>query len=215
MAHFASLTVTTLAHIGNWQAALLEVQSQYPAIRPDAPEREPTLLPPPLPVKQQMDQFGGWNRKIKSNLTNLERLVTNHEERMSGMVMRALFGMLQATTNKIQQKIWDIDPQRLQREMNDIFGQMDRNYDALDDIQQRMQDAFEAREQDNNPDFDPVYFRHLHRMWQELDEMGDRIDQTDQELHALAQHLHPGFASEAGAEHENQEGNEGDDGEEN
>ncbi|KAF5257153.1 hypothetical protein FOXYS1_12339 [Fusarium oxysporum] len=60
MATFPVITVCTVGQLGFWKSSLEKIKETYPLIRANAPRRSPTYLPPPLPVKEKMEERAIW-----------------------------------------------------------------------------------------------------------------------------------------------------------
>ncbi|KAF9776103.1 hypothetical protein IL306_005768 [Fusarium sp. DS 682] len=173
MADFATLSVTTRALIDNWQMSILETQDLFPATRPDASAREPTIIPPPLPVKQKMNEFAQYQRVVKRNINILQRLMTNNEQRVRLMDLVALSGSLETTTIKIQMTIWDLDPDRYNRELLQTAARLRQTHADLDDLDDRRAN-------------DPA---NPQRFVQEMEQMQEKVDQTSQEVDMFSHRL--------------------------
>ncbi|KAF9776102.1 hypothetical protein IL306_005767 [Fusarium sp. DS 682] len=72
----ADIIITALRLCGTWAQSLKEIEDMFPAISLDTPRREPTLLPPPLPVREQMNEYIEYRRSIDFNLRLLRLRAT-------------------------------------------------------------------------------------------------------------------------------------------
>ncbi|PNP86514.1 hypothetical protein FNYG_00216 [Fusarium nygamai] len=108
-----------VGQIGFWKSTLDEVKEIYPPLRNDAPRRSPTYLPPPLPVKEKMDEIFRFQFAGDQSIIFLRDNATSTEEVMVLRVIEWLARIQRNDTGRIQRMIWTLDPERFDREIRD------------------------------------------------------------------------------------------------
>ncbi|KAH7222565.1 uncharacterized protein BKA55DRAFT_546079 [Fusarium redolens] len=117
MPNFGTITVATVGQIGFWQTSMDGIKDTYPLVCRDAPPREPTFLPPPLPVLEQMEELRRYRWAVDESVRYLRDHATNGEEQMVVNVLTRLKEITEAENRRIQHAIWTIDPARYQWEL--------------------------------------------------------------------------------------------------
>ncbi|EXL70898.1 hypothetical protein FOPG_13327 [Fusarium oxysporum f. sp. conglutinans race 2 54008] len=79
----------------------------------------PPISPPPLPVKEKMDEIYRFQWAVDECIVFLREHATNGEELMVLRVIEWLAAAQRNDTGRIQRAIWTIDPGRFRREMRD------------------------------------------------------------------------------------------------
>ncbi|KAF5642224.1 uncharacterized protein FTJAE_3699 [Fusarium tjaetaba] len=119
MATIPDIAFRAVGQIGFWKSALDGVKETYPTLRNDAPRRQPTYLPPPLPVEQKMREIYRFQWAVDESIVFLRDNATNVEEVMVFRVVEWLGKIQRDDTGRIQRIIWTLDPERLRRELRD------------------------------------------------------------------------------------------------
>ncbi|KAK2693014.1 hypothetical protein QWA68_007078 [Fusarium oxysporum] len=122
MATFPVITVCTVGQLGFWKSSVEEIKETYPLIRANVPRRSPTYLPPPLPVKEKMDEIYRFQWAVDECIVFLREHTTNGEELMVLRVIEWLAAAQRNDTGRIQRAIWTIDPDRFRREMREGYA---------------------------------------------------------------------------------------------
>ncbi|KAF5618666.1 hypothetical protein F52700_12186 [Fusarium sp. NRRL 52700] len=113
------ISFSAVGQLGFWKSALEELKDTYPPLRNDAPLRPLTYLPPPLPVKEQMDEIYRFPIAVERSIAFLRNNATSAEDLMVLRVIAWLNRAQRDETARIQGAIWRHDPQRFQRELRD------------------------------------------------------------------------------------------------
>ncbi|KAF5691028.1 hypothetical protein FDENT_3632 [Fusarium denticulatum] len=119
MATVQVIAFCAVGQLGFWKSALDEVKETYPPLRNDAPRRPSTYLPPPLPVKQKMDEIARFQYAVEQCIIFLRDNATGTEEVMVLRVIEWLARIQRNDTGRIQRMIWTLDPERFRREIRD------------------------------------------------------------------------------------------------
>ncbi|KAF5538656.1 hypothetical protein FMEXI_9291 [Fusarium mexicanum] len=114
-----AIAFSALAQIGFWNSALDEIKETYPHLRKGAPRREHLYLPPPLPVREQMDDIYRFELAVHQSIVFLRDNATNAEEMMVFRVLDWIARVQRKETSRIQYKLWTLDPERFRREIRD------------------------------------------------------------------------------------------------